>query len=662
MRRIQRLATVLAVLAAGAALVGLLLSDGPGVEPVLDPLLDVERARPPEDPMTGRLPQGGVYAGVVLDQDEKPIHGARVLLVAYATGAPDMNVAGAGADPESVADIPVIGRYSEGGEGVTDEDGKFRIAADSQSTVTRVLAYHQGYFIAVVGIERPRNDIVLRMQRAGKVVGTVVDNDTGAPVQGARVDIYLQQKVAPVPETPEGATAPLIHRPQYETAWLATLGRFTSKVLGPRVWDVVDSGTESLRLWTDANGHFEIGPLGNTVQVEFVITHPEYIWYDFDTDGGKKTPQRTVVEPGETVTREFRMRRGFHISGQVMDEGGKGLGDVFVKVQSISAYYRHWWYRDKYRTARTDATGHFRVDGLAQGSQQLFFEHPAFRQKVMSVQRVPADDLVVIAERFGALTGTIEGAPPAGAGRRALVVFESLDENPTGSRQFQRTVPLTQANGFIVERVPPGAYRVWVKVEKSSSQPVDLEIVSLELTTHSFDVGAGGLIQGRVVDETGGILDPASMRLVSIQGEQEKPLGTFVSRAGDIEIEGVPAGRYKLLVEAPGRIPTTTDAFEVSEARSVNLGAVRLDAWAYLRFGTPVDKRGRPTRIKEDLVLEYRVGEGPWQRVYNAGVDTPVRPGSVEYRARSGAMHYEGSVRVEGGKRETLPIELDDQG
>ena len=660
MRRIQRLATILAVLAAGAALFWLLRAEGPGVEPVVDPGFDLEKRPAQESPMTGRLPQGGVYAGRVVDPDDQPIVGAHVLLVAYATGAPNMSVAGAGADPESVADIPIIGRYSEGGEAVTDPDGKFRIAADSQSTITRVLAYHQGYFLSVVGVERPRNDIVLRMQRAGKVVGTVVDDQTGAPVAGARVDIYLQQKVAPVPETPEGMTAPLIHRPQFDTAWLATLGRFTSKVLGPRIWDVVDSGSETLRLWTDANGHFEIGPLGNTVQVEFVITHPDYIWYDFDTEGGKKTPQRLVVEAGATVEREFRMRRGFHISGQVMDDAGKGLADVLVKVQSISAYFHHWWYRDKYRTARTDGTGHFRVDGLTLGSQQLIFEHPAFKQKIMSVQRVPADDLVVVAERFGALIGTLEGAPSGGAGRRVLVVFESTEENPQGPRQFQRTVPLSPTNQFVAERVPPGSYRIWVKLGKSSSQPVELQVVPLESLVQTFDLGAGGLILARIVDVGGGILDPASVRLVSVADGKDRTLGTYVTREGEVEIEGVPAGRYKLLVEAPGRIPTTTDAFDVGEARSANLGAIVLDAWAYLHFGVPQNARGRPTRIEEDLILEYRVGEGPWQRVYNAGVDMPVRPGAIEYRARSGAMSYEGSVRLEGGARQTLEIVLDD--
>ena len=41
---------------------------------------------------------------------------------------------------------------------------------------------------------------------------------------------------------------------------------------------------------------------------------------------------------------------------------------------------------------------------------------------------------------------------------------------------------------------------------------------------------------------TGGLVDPASVRLVSLRGGTERPLGTFVSRAGEIEIEGVAPG------------------------------------------------------------------------------------------------------------------------
>lgn len=660
MARIQRLATVLALLAAVAALVYLLQAEGPGTEPVSELASDDVGPRRTATTFSDRPKQGGVYGGRVVDQDGQPIHGARVLLVAYGTGGPNMLMAGQGADPEDISDIPVLGGYSEGGEGITKQDGSFRIAADSQSFITRVLAYHKGHFLNVVGVDRPRDDILLVLQRAGKVIGTVVDNETGAPVQGARVDVYLQQKVDKVPDSPDGGQYAAFKREKQERSWLATLGRFTSKVLGPRIWDLTDSGSETLRLITDANGHFELGPLGNSVQLEFVITHPKYIWYDFDTKGGKQTPQRTVVEPGETVRREFRMREGHHISGQVMDESGQGLADVFVKVQSISAYYRHWWYPNKWRSTRTDAQGRFRVEGLTIGAQQLVFQHPAFKQKTISVQNVPADDLVVVAERFGALAGKVDGVPTSRRARRVLVLFEAIDENPAGPRQFRRTVPLSTTNEFLVQRVHPGSYRVWIKLAKVSSQPVELEIAALETLKESFELGAGGVILARVIDDRGGLVDPASVRLVALRGDSERALGTFVARGGELEIEGVAPGRYRLRVQAPGRIVTVTDPFEVSEARTANLGALRVDAWGYLRFGQPVNTRGRPAKITGNVIVEYRAGGGAWQRVHNASVDIAVRPGTLDVRARSGEMKFETTVNVEGTKTTSVKIVFDD--
>jgi len=498
------------------------------------------------------------------------------------------------------------------------------------------------------------------MQRAGKVVGTVVDDKSGAPVRGARVDIYLQQKVDKVPDDASGSAYPVIHRKQYEQAWLATLGHFTSKVLGPRVWGVQDSGSETLRLFTDANGRFEIGPFGNSVQLEFVITHPKYKWYDFDTDDGKHTPKRLVVEPGQTVEREFRMRRGFRIKGQVTDEEGRGLSDVFVKVQSISAYFRHWWYRDKWRTARTDQHGFFEVDGLALGSQQVVLQHPTFKKKTISVKKVPADNLLIVAERFGALHGRVEGVAAGRGGRRIVVLFEALDEHPKGPRQFRRTETLKRTNEFLVQRVPPGTYRCWIKLGKLGSQPQEFEISSLQVVEANFDVGTGGAIVARIVGEDGGVVDPASVRLVALRGGKERPLGTFVSREGELEIEGVAVGRYKLRVRAPGRIQTTTAGFDVSRERTTNLGALTLRHWAYVRFGQPENAAGRPAHIVEDLIVEWRTGGGAWQRVRNAGIDLPVPAGEIEVRARSGAMRFEERITAAGGETKIVRIVFSD--
>ena len=654
MSRLSRFATLLAFLVAVGALAFLMRSPTPGAEPVSDLAPDAARQAPTSASLGAEHIQGGIYAGTVLDTQDRPIPGARVLLVAYGTGAPDMATAGQGADD---APIMRVGNHTIAGEGIADEQGAFRIAADSQSMVTRVLAYHVGHFLDVVEVKRPREDLRLRLQPAGRVIGTVVDDKTGQPVPRAVVDIYLQQKVAPLPEGAEKGGYVPFKRPQHETSWLVTLGRFISRDLGKRIWDVADSGSETIRVYTDDNGQFEFGPIGNSVQLEFVITHARYMWYDFDTDGGKKAPRRTVVQPGETVERTFRLKPGKHIAGQVVDDEGKGLPEVQVKVQSISAYYRHWWYRSKWRYTRTDAEGRFRVDGLADGAQEVVLTHPSFKSKTMSA-KAGTDDLLVVADRFGAIEGRVDGIASRETLRTLTVILESLEKNPVGERRMRKTAMLTKENTFLVQRVAPGRYRVWIKAGKLGSQPVELTVEPLQTVTEIFEVGAGGSIMLRVLDDQGGLLDPASARLVSLQDGAERPMGTFVSREGELDIDGVAPGTYRLEVSAPGRITRKTETFQVARDRVTRLPAVELGSWAYLRFGQPTNERGRPAQIDGQLVLEIKREGADFERILAAGIERPVEPGTYTVRARTDSTAFESSVTVGSGETKDVEIVL----
>ncbi len=663
MRRLQKLAISLAALAVLVALGVLFFGEAPLPEPVF-PLADIEdEAATGDDRGADGRHEGGVYGGIVRTAEGNPLHGARVLLVAYAGGSPRMLTQGAGADPDPdvIADVPIVGRYKIGGEAITDSEGRFRIAADAQSLITRVLAYHKGYFLSVVEVTKPREDLVLTLKLAGRVVGQVVDDATGAPVPRAVVDVYLQQKVSKIPEGT--GTYGAFKRKQHEMSWLVTLGRFIGETLGPRIWNVLDSKSDSLRLYTDDNGMFELGPLGNSVQIEFVITHPSYKWIDFDTNEGKQTPARLVVEPGTTVEREFRMRKGLHVSGQVVDDEGNPVPDVFVKVQSISAYYRHWWYRHKWRHARTDAQGRFRVEGLAIGSQQVIFQHPSFKEITESVE-AGTDEFLVVVERFGALHGTLEGISRSRHRRRIRVFFEAVGDGLKVQRMTQRHAPLEVDNSFLIERVTPGTYRVWVKAGKESSQPVQMEIKALVVENQSFEIGSGGTLLARVVDDRGSLIDPASARLVSLSEDKERAMGSFVTREGEFEIEGISPGRYLLRLSAAGRVPKDSEPFEVGPDRVANLGAVTLERYGYVQFAAPLNERGRPAKLTGDLIIEYRrTSKDPWKRFYSTKFgQLHLAPGPFQYRARSGEMSDEGTLEVVGGETKNAPIQFPGDG
>ena len=652
MRRFNAILLGLAVVAGIVAIYFVLKSDKHDTEPVWKPLTEIERRGTRRKRHRFEPPvAGGVYAGRVVDVEGKPIHGAEVLLVAYNPGTPGLRTTSIG--DEDVA-ITEVGDYRVGGEGQTDAEGRFRIAADSQSHITQILAWHQRYFVDGAHSTGPRDDYEIVLKEGGRVVGTVVDNETNLPVAGARVEIFLQNKTNPVPVVPEGKSFVERRGKKMDLSPLAPLGRFIPKVLGPKIWDVPDHpalGGEALKVWTNRNGVFEIGPFGDSVQLEFVIDHPDYKWYDFDTDDGKKPARRTIVKPGETVRREFRMLKGQFVAGRVIDDEEKGVADVRVSAESISAYFRHHWYKWKRRWTKTDEEGRFRIDGLAIGDQSLTFHHPSFGKKIESVP-AGTDELVVVVDPFGGLVGTASGLPTGRIARKVTVTFEAVEENPKLSRHTRRTVPLDPTNKFSVERITPGTYRVWIRSRKMTSQPKQIEIEPHKTTVETFEVGGGGSLGFVVGDIENRRIDPATVRLMRIAGSREERLGSYVTREGEVSVDGVAPGRYRVRVTASGFMPAASDPFEIREDRHTSLPAILLRRYGYLKFKTPVDDTGRPFTPSPDAraTLEFRVGEKPWQPVHTMAYPVPVEPGRVTVRGKvSTGASFEESYEVGDG-------------
>lgn len=658
MERLPLIGAIVALLAAIGVLYWFLAADGLQPEPTELLAPAVEEDRPDNRIIFDKPKMGGVYAGTVFDRDDRPLHGAKVLLIAYNAGdAYLMNRSSSAGSDDDEAPLPMIGDYVPAGETVTDEQGHFRIAADAQARISRVMAFHPGHFLDVVGVSAPREDLVLRLPRAGRVIGTVLDDETGSPIHGAVVDIYLQQRVERAPELEQGVSYGTIKRKTNKLAWLATLGRFIPKVIGPLVYGLPWEGGETLRLRTDRNGHFEIGPLGDAIQLEFIVTHPQYKWHDYDTKGGKETAKRTVVGAGETVRREFRMLKGEFVAGQVVDDTGAGVPDVLVEVQSISAYYRHWWYRHKWRRTMTDKKGRFRAEGLARGTQQIVLRHDAFGSIVESAD-AGTDNLVIVVERLGGIQGRVTGAPGGGSKRKVTVMIESTDEKPTGPRQRREKTRLDKSGEFVLSAVAPGSYRVWLQAGKQSSLPVDVTVEPQQVAQVDFELGGGGTIMTRISDGAGGVVDPASVRLIAAGGTRERSMGTFVSREGEISIDGIAPGTYRLRAQGSGRIPVTTDIFEVARDRSTVVPPIQLREWAFVKFGAPVNERGRAARLTGDVIVEVREGEkGKFRRLHiAAGAAVPVKPGPVFIRARMGEVRFEERIDAADGSITDITI------
>jgi hypothetical protein len=583
-------------------------------------------------------PKGGVYAGTVVDAQGAPIADAKVLLVAQEGGDRLPETAASTPEEWDPSQVAVIGPRLAG-EGTTDAQGRFQLAADARSQVAYVLAHGAGYVLSGVAVNRPRNDLRIVLQAGGEVVGTVVDGATGSPVAGADVAIAIQSR--------QSATRDAKAHP------LAQLQLFVTQVLGQRVWGIPYRGDELLHVTTDQDGRFRFAPIGNEVQLEFVVTHADYAWTEQDPVEGN-TRRRTVVEPGQTVERTFRLEKGNFIAGKVLDKQGMGVPDVRVQVEHVVQRAQHWWYRVRMRQAKTGPDGSFRVAGLSHGPYTVTLRHASFGSTV--IDQVPENfgEFEWHVEAVGALAGTVEGLDRPTLGTKVEVILEAVDPKAT-SGGAKRWMTLDAKGGFEWTMIEPRPYNVWVRAGNRSSIPQEVVIRSGAVSPVTFVLGGGGMIELEVLDASGRRLDPASATLLRIQGAQEQPIAQFVSRAGRVDADGISPGRYRLLVRSEGYIPRTTQPFDVDERSRLTLEPVTLPKQAMLKI---VRFEISPRLRAERADLYVQEGDGPARLVQDhSGRGIPVTPGRVTVRAvgrPSGS--FEKVLDVPDGA--TVPVEI----
>ena len=677
MKWLLRGLVVLAFLAGLGVLIYLATLDPPQVEEVKIPeSVEAPAPRPEHEGLRPTPKRGGYYAGRVVDSDKRPVDSAHVLLIAYNPGDPEtmrryaeaLQNDAARPDPEL---IPRIGDYRIAAEKITDKEGRFRIAAGQAYYITQLVAYRTGYFPTIQDVELykvdrggARDDIVVMLEDAGRVIGTVVDDATNQPIPNAFVDINLQNPTRPPPDIPEGQEVGTRSQTGVPVplSQFSVLQNFIAEHLGERVWGIPFQGTNALRLRTDKDGKFELGPLGNTVQLEFIVTHPEYAWTDYDNPTGKTAPRRTVVNAGQTVYKELRLKRGGEVEGQVIvRETGEPVRNATVEVRSISAYFRHHWYRHKSRKTRTNVDGKFRVAGLARGTQNLVIKHPAFGTTHKPGVEVGEKNVLVYVEPFAALVGKVTGLTKRPPGGRVEVNFEAPEENPTRARLTQRRVVLDSDDRFEVQRMRPGTYKVWIRAGPMNSQPQLLELESLRIAQADFALGGGAALATSFFAPGRPSIDPVNARLIRVYEGGEQEVGILVSREGTLEVEGLVPGRYRLRVRAFGYVPRDVPAFDLAEDRLTRLPPIELQPLAYLSFGTVLDENDRPLAGNRGMTILEVIPEGQKpRRIQGTTVPVQLPPGRVTVRARveKAGLAFEKTIDLKGGATTEVVVRL----
>lgn len=641
----------------------------PGPEFVVDAERDV--APPPEDRGVrqtefGDAVRGGVYSGTVVEAvGGAPIAHAHVLLIATDDDAKVSYVSLDAVGGGDVNDIPVFGAFRIAADAETDASGSFRLSG-GDARVVALFAYEPGHGPGMKAHLRsqplkPGPGHEIRLARAGAVDGTVVDAVTRAPVAGADVSIFLQH---PANQTEEGTV------PFTPTMSFARFQSFIVKQLGPRIWGIEPRGNDAaLHLVTDRDGRFHLGPLMKEVQLEFVITHPEYAWTDTDaevalerdnpgTDPNAKVltrKRRTVVPPGETVSRTFELVKGKEISGTVTDENGVPFEDVDLHLEHVAQYSQHHWYRTHQRGARTDRAGKFRIAGLSWGPYVLRMTHPAFESKVF--QPVPEGSNQTYRIPRG---GWIEGTVTGGEGDRKDFVAElRLTRVGTNDGSVRRERLAVRDGKFVLEKVEPATYDVALSSGPLVAAPVRVEVKAGTAAIADLALRRGGGFRLTVRNSVGLPIDPVAANIEVVEGEgPARRAGSAVSREGVVTVEGLTSGTYRVAVRAQGYVEKTSDPFEVAPDSMTPLAPMTLLRHGVLRILSVKDAEGRIP--SEGLLRDITIVAGDGTTLPAGALATgtvSVAPGTVVVRAN----YIDGRVsetRVEVAEGESVPVNV----
>ncbi|HUH00586.1 MAG TPA: carboxypeptidase regulatory-like domain-containing protein [Kofleriaceae bacterium] len=277
-----------------------------------------------------------------------------------------------------------------------------------------------------------------------------------------------------------------------------------------------------------------------------------------------------------TGTRELpalgRIDRGTVVAGD-----GEPLAGVEIYARAAGGD------EDDALLAHTDADGGFTVIGLPDGTYELTLRGPSIFAAATRWQ-VPGPPIRILVPRRLTIGGVVrEGSRPIAGATVAL---------SDGALSMTQTTTTDAQGRFELRDLPDANYVVWAWHGAAASALL-AGAPEVELALEPATV-----VEGRVVDRNGGAGVAARVVLIAA-GDEGAARSGVADAEGNFRIDGVPRGRWRVQLDAPGYLARTSYEVSAAEERErIDLEVVRGGVAA----GRVLDPYGAPVADAAVLV------------------------------------------------------------
>jgi len=515
---------------------------------------------------------------------------------------------GANAKPVEVTlepGVEVSGRITRGGtpvEGVnvipigtdsmmpvqTGPDGTFRITDQAPGEMMLAFSKREDFIQMNRAVTAPANDINIDLPPGGRVIGRVVDKTSHTPIKSFEAGISgtrggggmvmvmppsLQSFTSDdgtfvLENVPAGTQTLTVNAPGYVQSRVPNITiengkatenievsmetgvRITGHVTGP---DGSPVGSAVVRIDPMAGGRMM---RGGGMNDPYTATDPSGEYTLENVEPGERSivfsatglisTTKTVTLSGDHAQVDAQLTSGVHLTGVVVNEGGSPVADAVVHASSAAnAGFG--------RTARTDASGGFSLDGLAPGHYELDASKSGYADAILRDYDVSTSAPVRLTLRSGGtITGHVSGLTSAEL-QHAVV-------NASGANG-DASSPIDSNGNYRIEGAPLGTVRVSARAGQmmTSMRTAPAKSVQVDAgsaVTLDFDFAGDTTVSGRVTRDG----SPLAGVMVNFSGRSGSLRGGSIStdNNGHYEMSGLDSGDYNVRVMDPNRGPYMT--------------------------------------------------------------------------------------------------------